>query len=156
MINTIQLTSIKNTTTTILLKPPTVSELLYSEQKREHKKLLESKLPRGKLQIKCSNCEKLYTTYRNKVILALLNNRHLFCSLQCFRDRKNKTQDEGRISYFCNDCYKFTPKDSAIMYKTKNGNRTYPICPYCKRKTPMRVKAHAKRKTRENTVKRIE
>lgn len=51
----------------------------------------------------------------------------------------------GEDYLFCPRCTKFFLKDKCILHTTKKGTMTYPICPNCKDKHPMRTKPHCKR-----------
>lgn len=69
----------------------------------------------------------------------------------------------GRSLYYdfesghCPRCVKHWKVEQQIMYTTKNEKRTYPICPQCKIKQPLRKKPrHKKFYSVKHPSKRIE
>ena len=75
----------------------------------------------------------------------------------------NNNNQGGRSLYYefdgahCPRCVKHWKLEQQIMYTTKNEKRTYPICPSCLRKQPLRKSPrHKKFYNMKHPSKRIE
>ena len=75
----------------------------------------------------------------------------------------NNNLNVGRPFYdksstgLCTRCHKVWKIEQQIMYKTRNGKRTYGICPKCKTKQPLRKTPRTRDAwLRKYPVKRIE
>lgn len=58
---------------------------------------------------------------------------------------ENKKYSEDLNTLMCPDCYLYFQKDKCPTHTTSTGLRTYPICPVCKTKQPMRSKPRCRR-----------
>ena len=79
-----------------------------------------------------------------------LNNSNTNNNNSIFPKSPQRYEEDGSVLK-CPKCIKFFRKDECEIYETKSQNMSYPICPVCKIKHPMRQTPRNKRNFRQRT-----